>query len=123
MTIVVSPLISLMKDQADALRKKGAGVVTMNSALSAAERRETEEAIRNGEVEFVYTTPERLADAEFRDLLRTQEIDLLVVDEAHCLSQWGHDFRPAYLSVGSAITDFGRPPDSGPDGDRHRGRS
>ncbi len=110
MTVVVSPLIALMKDQADALRKRGVGVATMNSTLSAAEKREAARAIRDGEVEFVYTTPERLADAEFRDLLRTQEIDLFVVDEAHCISQRGHDFRPEYLAVGAAIADLGRPP-------------
>jgi ATP-dependent DNA helicase RecQ len=83
MTIVVSPLIALMKDQADALRERGVGVVAVNSALSAQELREAEEAIREDRVEFIYTTPERLANAEFRELLKPKTIDLFVVDEAH----------------------------------------
>jgi ATP-dependent DNA helicase RecQ len=109
-TLVVSPLIALMKDQADSLREYGVEVATMNSTLSAGEESSAEAAIAAGREEFVYTTPERLAKPEFRELLKTNVIDLFVVDEAHCISSWGHDFRPEYLVLGEAVEDLGRPP-------------
>ncbi|WP_435017580.1 RecQ family ATP-dependent DNA helicase [Tundrisphaera sp. TA3] len=108
-TVVVSPLIALMKDQADGLRARNISVSEVNSTLSAADEQAELEAIARGEREFVYTTPERLANREFREVLKQTAIDLFVVDEAHCASQWGHDFRPEYMALAEAIEDLGGP--------------
>jgi ATP-dependent DNA helicase RecQ len=109
-TVVVSPLISLMKDQAGGLRERGFSVAEMNSSLPVAQRREYEAAIAAGKADFVFSTPERLADPRFRELVRRRPVGLFVVDEAHCVSQWGHDFRPDFLGLCDAVDDLGRPP-------------
>jgi ATP-dependent DNA helicase RecQ len=109
-TVVVSPLISLMKDQVDNLNDNGVWAVGLNSTLTAPQLIAAEKDITQGRASIVYSTPERLADPKFRELLRTRKVELFVVDEAHCVSQWGHDFRPDYLSLSEAIDDLGRPP-------------
>ena len=108
-TVVASPLISLMKDQADRLVERGVEAETVNSTLSAAEEAAALEQIEASRAQFVFTTPERLADPEFIATLRHTPIDLLVIDEAHCISRWGHDFRPAYLELGHAAKELGDP--------------
>jgi ATP-dependent DNA helicase RecQ len=109
-TVVVSPLISLMKDQVDKLHELGIAAVQVNSTLSASEERQALDEIRQEKREFVFVTPERLAQPEFLALLRQNRIDVFVIDEAHCISQWGHDFRPDYLRLREAIEALGSPP-------------
>jgi ATP-dependent DNA helicase RecQ len=109
-TIIVSPLISLMKDQVDKLQEHGLDALQVNSALPATEQRAALGQIEDEESDFIFTTPERLSEPEFLARLRGTRIDFVVIDEAHCISHWGHDFRPAYLAIRSALEELGNPP-------------
>jgi len=108
-TLIISPLISLMKDQADKAGERGVRAAALNSSLPEREEARLIAEIQAGEVQLIYTTPERLSNNEFVELVRRQKIALAVVDEAHCISQWGPDFRPAYLEIAASLHRLGNP--------------
>jgi ATP-dependent DNA helicase RecQ len=107
--LVFSPLIALMKDQIDSLTRRGLPATFINSSLDAQEQARRIRALGNGDYKLVLVAPERLRQPAFRAALKHAPISLLAVDEAHCLSQWGHDFRPDYLHIAAARTDFNAP--------------
>lgn len=106
LAVVVSPLIALMDDQVATLDELGVAAASLNSTLSAEQQRELAGRIRRGEVKMLYLAPERLVQPRMLDFLRTLDIALFAIDEAHCVSQWGHDFRPEYLQLGQLAELF-----------------
>jgi ATP-dependent DNA helicase RecQ len=110
LTVVISPLISLMKDQVDALTARGLPATFINSTLPAAEVSERMARVQRGEVKLLYVAPERFDLGRTAERLRAVGVRLLAVDEAHCISEWGHDFRPSYLRVKDVREQLGAPP-------------
>ncbi len=99
MTLVVSPLVALMKDQVNGLERRGIPAAFINSSLTGIEQRQRLQELAEGKYRLVYVAPERLRSAPFQEALKRQKVSLLAVDEAHCISEWGHDFRPDYLHI------------------------
>ena len=110
LTVVVSPLISLMKDQVDALTARGIPATFVNSTLTAGEISHRMASVMRGDVKLLYVAPERFDFGTTADRLRDVGVSLLAVDEAHCISEWGHDFRPSYLRVAQVREKLGWPP-------------
>jgi len=109
-TVVISPLISLMKDQVDAAKENGIAAVFMNSSLDQQEIADLYQRLRDNQVKLLYIAPERFAMPQFIETLKNVPVSLFAIDEAHCISEWGHDFRPDYLSLSAIPSLFPRVP-------------
>ena len=103
MTLVISHLIALMKDQVQVLKENGVAADYLNSSLNAHEFSALLQRLHNDEVKLLYIAPERLENEHFLEQIKTKEVSMVAVDEAHCISQWGHDFRPAYRNIGTLL--------------------
>lgn len=110
LTLVVSPLISLMKDQVEKLNSRGISAAYMNSSQSYYDMQTVRRGVKNRSYRLLYVSPERLSDNGFISLAKSADISVIAVDEAHCISQWGHDFRPAYLKIAEFIEALPRRP-------------
>lgn len=108
--IVISPLISLMQDQVDSLRALGVNAAALNSTLTLKKMRELEEELLAGEVDILYVSPERFCKPSFQELISDVQVSLLAIDEAHCVSKWGHDFRPEYKKIHRYLKNFPQVP-------------
>ncbi len=106
LTVVVSPLIALMKDQVDALQASGVAATFLNSSIKTSETRQRIQGLRNGEYRLLYVAPERLMISGFLEDLKQWKVNLIAIDEAHCISEWGHDFRPEYRQLSDLRTHF-----------------
>ncbi len=110
LTLVISPLISLMKDQVDALRQNGVAAAFLNSSLSLEQQQKIEMKVRRGELSLLYVAPERFSNQYFLEMLGEVKVSLIAIDEAHCISEWGHDFRPDYRQLSDVRDYFPRVP-------------
>lgn len=109
LTVVISPLIALMQDQVLKLKRLGIDAGYINSSLSKQERLRCYRDLKEGKYKIVYVSPERFRKKEFIDSLQLRKVSLLAIDEAHCISQWGHDFRPDYTKIGEFREILGKP--------------
>lgn len=107
LTLVVSPLLALMREQVDELKRKGIAAARIDSTLTAKETQQVSEDLRSGKTKLLYVAPERFFNERFRQLISELDITLFAIDEAHCISQWGHNFRPDYLKLAQIARDLG----------------